>query len=516
MARHGLGLTSAPAGLGFVRETNTGAAAAAAVPARAAPVGGGAQEPLDDIIAKVRANAGRPRRAPAAQPRAGRAPGIPQFKTDPIAALGFVLREVGAGLQGRELPSARIAKEERERETFELRRFQVGLDAVDQFSKLSGTQRAAAAAGFNARFGEFLGIDFSTLSATIEIDDVIPIVKGIDPSLLTAFADDPEKLRDVALDPQRRAILEEISDGRNLRPAMRKVLAGIEAVSGKLTEQDRGALGDRRFTFQDISQLAEPLGLTGPELAALDRNQATALPQLSEATGLQFTSEGILQKEAELVSLDRVRDEAAQRQADREVVTALKKQRALAPGASEREKDRAELEVATALRKQKLLAPRRVKEAGDTAKSKAEGKAAGTPPERTTNLVDFQSGKAVLKTSASSSVRGAVATLFGGTFDPITETIKGLDKDSSRRALAVQVEAERLLLNQIEVTPAAAVQSALKTIEARGAEGGGLPSPEEIQGMEVDEVRRLVESLPPETEISQELADAIKRKLKVK
>ena len=148
------------------------------------------------------------------------------------------------------------------------------------------------------------------------------------------------------------------------------------------------------------------------------------------------------------------------------------------------------------------------------AEAKARGTAAGTPPDRTTDLVDFSSGTAVLKTEASSSVRGAVATLFGGTFDPITQTIKGLDKNASRRALAVQAEAERLLLEQTEVTPAAAVQSALKTIEARGqGDDIKLPTPQEIGTMTLEKVRQLVESLPPETEISPDLATAIRRKL---
>ncbi len=148
------------------------------------------------------------------------------------------------------------------------------------------------------------------------------------------------------------------------------------------------------------------------------------------------------------------------------------------------------------------------------ARAKAEGTAAGTPPDKTTDLVDFASGKAVLKTEASSSVRGAVASLFGGTFDPITQTIKGLDKGAARRALAVQAEAERLLLEQTEVTPAAAVQSALRAIEAQGSgEDISLPTPAEVQAMDVEKVRELFESLPDDTEISPALATAIQKKL---
>lgn len=73
----GLGLNPSRAPIGGVpqiRETDTGAAAARA-------------------------------RVPA-QPRQ-RTPGVPQFETDPIGAISFALREVGAALQGNELPSER-------------------------------------------------------------------------------------------------------------------------------------------------------------------------------------------------------------------------------------------------------------------------------------------------------------------------------------------------------------------------------------------------------------------------
>lgn len=460
MARHSLGLHSngggglpglapivpvAPAPLASrigardgVPEVDTAGAAAEIVPRDEASV--------DDLIARLRANPPRPRPARRLN-----------FKDDPIGAISFALREVGAALQGKPLPSEKIAKEEAAQQLLELKRFQVGLDALGEFTKLPTNQRAAAAAGFNKSFGDFLGLDFAELAPTVGLEDVLAFAKGIDPGILTPLSGDPEKLRDTLLDKSKRSVLEEASDAKNLRPAMRKIIAGVEQVSGRLGKEDKAALAGKRFTMQDLNRLAEPLGLNRSELAALDRNQATAFPQLAEATGLQFTSEGALQKAAERPSLERV---------------------------------------------------------GAEAQAKARGKAAGTPQDRTTDLVDFASGKAVLKTEASSSVRGAVASLFGGTFDPISQTIKGLDKGASRRALAVQAEAERLLLEQTEVTPAAAVQSALKTIEARGSgENISLPSSAEVQAMDVEKVRQLVESLPPETEISPALAAAITKKL---
>ncbi len=56
---------------------------------------------------------------------------IPQFKDDPLGAIGIILQEIAAGQRGAAGPVAKIATEEREREAFELRRFQVGLGAVD-------------------------------------------------------------------------------------------------------------------------------------------------------------------------------------------------------------------------------------------------------------------------------------------------------------------------------------------------------------------------------------------------
>lgn len=127
------------------READTASAAAAIVPAGEAS--------LDDVIARVRAGTPGPRKARRLN-----------FKDDPIGAISFALREVGAALQGKDLPSAKIAKEEREQQVLELKRFQVGLDALGEFTKLPANQRAAAAAGFNKKFGDFLGLDFAELT----------------------------------------------------------------------------------------------------------------------------------------------------------------------------------------------------------------------------------------------------------------------------------------------------------------------------------------------------------------
>ena len=306
MALHTLGLhkPNGQAGLGLAPIVPVAPAplvsrvgAQAGVPREA-----GTTAAADDLIARVQSGTPGPRRARRLN-----------FKDDPIGAISFALREVGAALQGKELPSAKIAKEEREREAFELKRFQMGLDAVDQFTKLSGKQRAAAAAGFTEKFGEFLGIDFAALSTTVDLDDVLPIVKGIDPSLLVSFGGDPERLRKVALDPQRREILEEISDAKNLGPAMRKIAAAADLLRKRFVGEDGAALAKQRFTFENISQLAGPLGLTGPELAALGRNQVSSFSRLSETTGLNFVATSVLAKEAERPSLESISAEAQAR-----------------------------------------------------------------------------------------------------------------------------------------------------------------------------------------------------------
>ena len=64
------------------------------------PIPGGAQiRETDTSAAAARV------RAPV-QPRQG-ITGVPQFENDPIGAISFALREVGAALQGNELPSER-------------------------------------------------------------------------------------------------------------------------------------------------------------------------------------------------------------------------------------------------------------------------------------------------------------------------------------------------------------------------------------------------------------------------
>ena len=278
---------------GVLREPDTAAAAEAVVPRDEAS--------LDNLTARVRAEAPR---------REGLRSRVPQFKDNPIEAIGFLLQQAGAGLLGKETPLQRIKKETAAAELFELKRFQVGLDALGEFTKLPANQRAAAAAGFNEKFGEFLGLDFAELSApTVDLNDVLALAKGIDPEILAPLSGDFESLQKTLLDQSKRRVLEEISDSRNLRPAMRKVMGAVELLGKRLGPEDQAALAERRFTFADVADLAGPLGLTKPELAALERNQATAFPQLSETTGLNFVSAEVLEQEAGRPSLQRIESE---------------------------------------------------------------------------------------------------------------------------------------------------------------------------------------------------------------
>ncbi|MCH9050211.1 MAG: hypothetical protein IIA72_03925 [Proteobacteria bacterium] len=300
MTRHSLGLLQ-PNGIpGLAPSPGETAFLARAKQAASAPIPGAAGDAdVDELIRRV----GNGVTVPARRSR------VPQFKDNPIGAIGFLLQQAGAGLQGKETPLQRIKKEEAAQQVLELKRFQVGLDALGEFTKLPANQRAAAAAGFNKKFGDFLGLDFAELAPTVDLDDVLALAKGIDPEILAPLSGDIESLQKTLLDQSKRGVLEEISDSRNLRPAMRKVMGAVDLLGKRLGPEDRAALAERRFTFADVADLAGPLGLTKPELAALERNQARVFPQLSETTGLNFVSAEVLEQEAGRPSLQRIESE---------------------------------------------------------------------------------------------------------------------------------------------------------------------------------------------------------------
>lgn len=59
-------------------------------------------------------------------------PAVPQFKDDPIAALGVILSEVGAGLTGTESPIAQLKAQKLKEQEFQLQKLNFTVNAVDK------------------------------------------------------------------------------------------------------------------------------------------------------------------------------------------------------------------------------------------------------------------------------------------------------------------------------------------------------------------------------------------------
>lgn len=86
--------------------------------------------------------------------------------------------------------------------------------------------------------------------------------------------------------------------------------------------------------------------------------------------------------------------------------------------------------------RQRQLTPGAVDRAGQIAQAQQAARPVGS------DLLD-QTGN--LSVSATNSLRGEVAGLFGGIFDPLSGRVSGIKREDAANALAVQVEAAKLL-----------------------------------------------------------------------
>ena len=160
-----LGLTrpngQAPAGLGLVRETNTAAAAASAVPSQAAPVVGVERTEIGSP-ADLQQRAPAPAPAPApAKPKSA----IPQFSENPLAAIGIILQEVAAGMRGTEGPVAKANKLALTRQATQMRTQAAVLTGLDAATKTIPRLRPDQIQAYVENFPDIPG---TNLKATVQ------------------------------------------------------------------------------------------------------------------------------------------------------------------------------------------------------------------------------------------------------------------------------------------------------------------------------------------------------------
>lgn len=213
--------------------------------------------------------------------------GVPQINENPIAAIGVVLSEVAAGLQGRPSPISAMQKEELAREQLELQRTQLGLSAIGEAAKL------AKIAPMAEREGVFRGVlgKFSAILPEQTVDAVSGMFKS-DPArmdtVLSLVGDkenatvlhsltggDPEKMLELAQDKDFMGRLGEATDRRN-GP---RIMAKFRGLQESLALHKDGAkflsqLAADGWTVNDLRNLPKEFGFTDSELQTLSRSEA--------------------------------------------------------------------------------------------------------------------------------------------------------------------------------------------------------------------------------------------------
>lgn len=232
-----------------------------------------------------------------AAPRPKRA-AIPQFKDDPLAAIGFVLQSVAAGATGQPLPADRLRKQMAEEEQNDLRRVLLGMQATEQGLKLLDAapedKREAFIEAWGKKFEPSMGKDFTTTFKTLagrsdrsEIlnalgdykDMMAPIVRsmGADKALTLFKNKEFREMLDARIDseaaPIARAKLEatgQVLSGAGNIPELQQI------VGPALAKMPKDANGGVQLTPDQLAglnmSLPEQFRLSSSELASVRRN----------------------------------------------------------------------------------------------------------------------------------------------------------------------------------------------------------------------------------------------------
>lgn len=266
-----------------------------------------------------------PASPPAASPGGGeggqRDPGIPQFADNPLGAIGFLLQQFGAGIQGKETPLQRLRKEglaERrlDQEDTALRLQAIGTgfkglnigigllentppaqseEIIERFANvtvgfdLEGTLRAFAN-GQLANFKENLAI--------IENDLSLQALIGFMPNVETAT---PAQLNEA----MQKAVDAKADIAKTLATEEAKFTGKVEAVS-KLTGQDKKVVAERlAFGKEDTDSFFRALDelerLSGEGKTPANNKRAAALQKrldsLTEGKGfaIKFNPNGTIE-----------------------------------------------------------------------------------------------------------------------------------------------------------------------------------------------------------------------------
>lgn len=208
--------------------------------------------------------------------------GAPQFKDNPLGAIGLVLSNFSAGLRGQELPTERIARNQIAQQQLQFQRLRITLDAVKEgVNRFIGLdpddpRTSEALQRFTAQFTPTLGEGFSesltaglqlarsqgreALDGLVEHQARIAGICGFDRDCIV------ETASNTALMNRFNAT----ADQERVPGIMQKFQAINQAVGDNKALQ---ALAEQGYTLAELQQLPEGFRFTDEEIRTITRDE---------------------------------------------------------------------------------------------------------------------------------------------------------------------------------------------------------------------------------------------------
>ena len=207
--------------------------------------------------------------------------GAPQFSDNPLGAIGLVLSNFAAGVQGQELPTTKIQRNQLAQQQLNLQQLRVNLDAIKQGVEMfigldpEDPRTADAINRFTEQFVPVLGEGFrESLNAGLELarnqgqEAINGLVEHQD-KVAAICGLDQKCIQDVAANASLMNQFNETADQQRLPGIAQKFQAIGEIVGNEAVE----ALKEDGFSVSDLSQLPGEFAFTPEEIRTVSRNK---------------------------------------------------------------------------------------------------------------------------------------------------------------------------------------------------------------------------------------------------
>lgn len=207
--------------------------------------------------------------------------GAPQFADNPLGAIGLVLSNFAAGVQGRELPTTKIQRNQLQQQQLNLQQLRVTLDAVKQGVEMfigmdpEDPRTADALNRFTEQFVPILGEGFrESMTAGLELarnqgQEAIDSLVEHQQQIAGICGLDQKCIQDVAANASLMNQFNETADQQRLPGIVQKFQAIGEIVGDEAVE----ALKEDGFTVSDLQQFPEGFEFTPEEIRTISRNK---------------------------------------------------------------------------------------------------------------------------------------------------------------------------------------------------------------------------------------------------